>query len=194
MKKVVSLILAVLVATMLSTQVFASISATSGDILVYPESGFEVTLYADRASAEQDVEDTLNAAYADISGKTVKYFDSSLDPNEFEIVLLFDARPVGQASAPDYFEVKAGLNSGDKVRVFHWEDNEIWKEVSCEANGANVKIKGVTTFSAFVVLKSTSSSSGTSPATGDQMIAVYGVGALVFTAAAILLLRKRENA
>lgn len=206
MKKVVSLVLTVLVAVMLSAQVFATSSPSSSDILVTPKEGFLVTVQASSypASTPGEVVAILNDVRDELSGKNASYFTDYIagefNPSEFEIYLIFDASPlpIGSTDGPTSFTIKAGTKSSDKVHVMHkvgGVDGE-WKEESATISGENIVITTDGSYSAFVVLKTASSSDGTSPATGDRMAEVYayGFGALVFTAAAVLLLRKRENA
>lgn len=196
MKKVVSLVLAVLVVTVLGAQVFATSSVTSGDILVDPtDKGLVVTpkgstpAVSDEALAAQ-ITATLNG----ISDSDVKAIDSSLDASKYQIVLVFDATLLDGSDHVSDFTIKVpSVKSSDDIKVYHRLDGE-WKVETATPGDGTVAISGVTKYSPFVVVKAVSNADGTSPATGNQMIAVYGVGALVFAAAAVLLLRKRENA
>lgn len=176
MKKVVSLILVVLVATLMSAQVFATASPSSSDILVDGPAGLIVK--------------KISAAEAGVDGKDASFFGFSA--SEFKIGTIFDASWSDGSHGAAKFTVNAGLGSGDKVHVMHFVDGA-WKEESAAVSGSNVTIDAAS-LSPFVIVQTASSGGGTSPATGDIMAVVYGVSAVVFTAAGLLLLKKRENA
>ena len=184
-KKVVSLVLVVLVATLMSAQVFATSSPSSSDVLVEGPDGLVITVYPGTGSAVEDV-----LADAKAYAKDAAAFGFKND--EFKVGLIFDASWADGSTGGATFTVNAGLKSGDKVHVMHKVGGE-WKEETATVSGSNVTITAAS-LSPFVVLQTASSSNGTSPATGDMMVAVYGVGAVVFAAAAALLLKKRENA
>ena len=200
MKKVVSLVLVVLVATLMSAQVFASSPSSGGSpSLVDGPEDLVITPYASRNSAPAaEITDELNAAKAELDAAAdPKSLVSTLTGDKLTYGDLFDASHVvdGEIVSHDgcKFVVTTDLKKGADVQVIHRVDGG-WEKVE-----ASVKADGqleivAPSCSAFAVVRTTSSSDDTSPQTGNQILVMYGVGAVLFTAAAVVLLRKKENA
>ena len=201
MKKVVSLVLVVLVATLMSAQVFASSPSPAAGGSPSKVSGPDdlvITPYGGSAPVAE-ITDELTAAKAELDAATdPKTLVSTLTGDKLTYGDLFDASHVvdGEIVSHDgcTFVVTTDLKKGADVQVIHRLGQNEWEKVEASVDKDGELTIKAPSCSAFAVVRTTSSSDGTSPQTGNQMLVMYGVGAVLFTAAAVLLLRKRENA
>ena len=202
MKKVVSLVLVVLVATLMSAQVFASSpspsSSGSPSLITGPED-MVITPYANKDNAPVDVIKTdLEAAKKELAAASdPKSLVSSLTGDNLTYGDLFDASIVQNgdivASGAVEFTVSTDLKAGDTVQVIHRLGANNWEKVDAEVTDKGLVIKA-SSLSPFAVVRTSSSNNGGSPQTGNQVLVMYGIGAVAFATAAVVLLRKKENA
>ena len=202
-KRVMALICAAMLVGSMSLTALAAPSKEAGIVTgidkVVDKNGKELTTGVDVVvqSVVTITDDTQKKAAADIKEEAnLKKELEKLNAYEtgMKVMDVRDAVVDGDKSLIDWpiditFKVN-GVKAGDKVVCLHWKDNA-WEKLETVTGEGIVTVKGFTSLSPVAFIK-VDTGSTTSPTTGEPIMVVWAIAAIVAGAAGIAYTSKKR--